>query len=296
MLIGSHISVAGGYEDALEYALSVGCECAQVFAKSPRQWKGPGLDAAAAERFEAQRRAQAFGPVFTHAAYLLNLATADDVLWERSVDALADELARGALLGASGVVTHVGSDRLREPARAAERVARAVSLAFERVRVASGPGARLLLENTAGAGDSFGSTFEQLGDVVSRAGLPASRLGVCLDTCHAHAFGLAMDSRAGWERALASIAGTMGLDRLGLVHANDCMFEAGSRRDRHAWIGDGTIGEGGFAAMFEVVSDAADLAGLCAVTEMSGEKPRKDAENLRRLAALRAGAGQGSSA
>ncbi len=145
-----------------------------------------------------------------------------------------------------------------------------------------------MLENTAGAGNSFGSTFEQLGDVIDRTGLGPGSLGICVDTCHAQAFGIRLDSHEGWERALDSIGEHVGFERLGLVHANDCMFAAGERRDRHAWIGDGTIGYPGFSAMFDVTRQRGCSDVLCAITEMPGDPPHKDAENMRRLDRLRA--------
>lgn len=289
VLIGPHISVAGGYEKALDYVLSVGGECAQIFAKSPRQWRGPAIDPDAAECFAESRKRMAFGPVFTHAAYLLNLATHDDVLWERSIDALTDELARGATLQACGVVTHVGSDSLQDPARAAGRVAEAICRAFEGC-AQQGLHARLLLENTAGTGNSFGSTFEQLGRVVDQTGLGCDSLGMCLDTCHAHAFGMPVGSEAAWESLLESLEKNLGIERLGVIHANDCMFGLGERRDRHAWIGDGTIGLEGFSAMFSVIGKSPTFARLCAVTEMPGDMPHKDEENMRRLNELRGAA------
>ena len=190
MLIGAHVSVAGGYLKALDYAESVGAECIQIFAKSPRQWRGPSVDPAAAESFVAARRHRGFGPVFTHTAYLINLATDDAELRAKSIPALADELVRGAMLGAAGVVCHVGNDPLGDPEAAAKRVAASVVEAFELAGPA-GDGARLLLENTAGAGRTFGSTFEELGASIGQTGLPAERLGVCIDTCHAFAFGMA---------------------------------------------------------------------------------------------------------
>ena len=282
MLIGAHVSVAGGYENGLEYGAQVGAECIQIFAKSPRQWVGPPIDAEKAARFVALRDERGFGPVFTHTAYLINLSTDDGVLWEKSMHALADELARGSLLGAAGVVTHIGNDPAGDPAAAAERVGEAVRRAFE---LAGGEACRtrLLLENTAGAGRSFGADFEQLAAVVSAAELPSDRLGVCIDTCHAFAFGYALDTAEGWRELVDGIAGCCGIDRLGLVHANDCLYERGSKRDRHAWIGDGHIGRAGFEAMVCVP----ELADVCACTEMPGEVPIKDAENLARLKAMR---------
>ncbi len=293
MLFGAHVSVSKGYVHALEYALSVGCECLQLFAKSPRQWRGPAIDVDAAAEFVDARRDVAFGPVYTHTAYLINLATDDAALRERSTEALADELVRGAALHAAGVVTHLGNDPGGDTAAAAQRAGRAIAAAFENAG-AAGHETRLLLENTAGAGRTFGGSFEQLSAVIDAADLAPERLGVCLDTCHGFAHGFALDTPEGWVRALDELENAIGLDRLALVHANDCLFERGSRRDRHAWIGDGFIGEAGFEAMI----CEPRLEGVSAVTEMPGQAPEKDAVNIARLRSLRerCGAGAGQSA
>ena len=283
MFIGAHISVAGGYLKALDYAESVGCECAQIFAKSPRQWHAKPIDAHAGAEFIAERMRRGFGPVFTHTAYLINAATTDPALREKSIAALADELVRGAALGAAGVVTHIGNDPAGDPAAAALRVGDVVARAFQ---LAGGDASttRLLLENTAGAGHTFGSTFEELGACIDAAGLPPESLGVCLDTCHAFAYGMPLHTEAGWREVIDGVSECCGIERLGLIHANDCLFERGSKRDRHAWIGDGFIGRDGFAAMVCVP----ELAGVCAVGEMPGEVPVKDTENIGRLKELRA--------
>lgn len=282
MRIGAHVSVAGGYLSALEYSESVGAECVQIFAKSPRQWRSKPIDPEAAAAFRAAREECGFGPLFTHTAYLINPATSDPVLREKSIEALADELVRGNLLGAAGVVTHIGNDPDADPAAAAARVGEAAVRAFE---LAGGDACttRLLLENTAGAGRTFGSDFVELGACLDAAGLPVERLGVCLDTCHAWAFGLPVDSEAGWLEVVQGIEGCCGMGRLGLIHANDCLFERGSKKDRHAWIGDGFIGTAGFSAMVCTPG----LSDVCVVTEMPGEVPMKDAENIDRLKALR---------
>lgn len=282
MLLGAHVSVSGGYLKALDYAREVGCECMQIFAKSPRQWRGPRINTEAAEQFAEARHDAGFGPLFTHTAYLINPATSNAALREKSIRALADELVRGSLLGADGVVTHIGNDPDGDPDAAAVRVGEACVRAFE---LAGGDECRtrLLLENTAGAGRTFGSNFEELGACIAAAGLPQERLGVCLDTCHAWAFGLPVDSAAGWREVVNGIGACCGIGRLGLIHANDCLFERGSRKDRHAWIGDGFIGRLGFEAMLCVP----ELACVCAVTEMPGDVPEKDIENLKRLSDLR---------
>jgi deoxyribonuclease IV len=282
MLFGAHVSVACGYLKALDYAESIGAECIQIFAKSPRQWRGPAIDPLLAEQFIAERASRGFGPVFTHTAYLINLATNNEEMRAKSIPALADELVRSAMLGAAGVVCHVGNDPLGDPDAAARRVARSILEAFESAGDA-GASARLLLENTAGAGCTFGSTFEELGACIAEAGMPSERLGVCLDTCHAFAFGMALDTAEGWQDVVDGIASECGSDRLGLLHANDCLFERGSRRDRHAWVGDGYIGTDGFRAMVCVP----ELASVPACIEVAGEVPIKDTTNIDRLKALR---------
>jgi deoxyribonuclease IV len=278
MLIGAHVSVAQGYLAALDYAQSVGAECIQIFAKSPRQWHGPRIKATAAAAFVAERKARAFGPVFTHTAYLINLGTDDPELRERSIAALADELVRAALLQADGVVTHLGNDPLGDSDAAAFRIAEAIVAAYA-IAGDAGAASRLLLENTAGAGRSFGSTFQELGACVSATGLEPDRLGMCFDTCHAFTYGMDVNTETGWRETIAQVESHVGLDRLGLIHANDCLFERGSKRDRHAWIGDGFIGEDGFRAML----CAPELRGVPACLEMPGEVPIKDATNIERL-------------
>lgn len=289
MYIGAHVGVADGYPEAVDYAARVGCECLQVFCKSPRQWHAKPLDPATARAFRERLVARAMGPVFVHTAYLINLGSTDDALWERSTDALADELRRAEVLGATAVVTHLGTCRGQDPERGARRIAEAIDRAWELARPRS---VRLLLENASGAGTTFGSTPDELGAVVQSLGV-ADRTGVCLDTCHAHAAGWDLSSPGAWSRVRAAFE-TACRARIDAVHANDSAFPAGSHRDRHAWIGDGTIGYQGFE---EIVGACAHEERTCLLTEMPGEKPEKDVENLKRLRRLRdASAGHGPSA
>lgn len=282
MLIGVHVSVAGGYLNGLTYAEGLGAECIQFFAKSPRQWRGPVPDPEVGASFSRAREASGVAAAFTHTAYLLNLSTTQPELLSRSIVALADELVRAGLLGVDGLVTHIGNAPDGDYAAAGKRTARAILAAYE-IAGDAGRGVRLLLENTAGGGSTFGCTFRQLGQVVVATGLGADQLGICLDTCHAFAYGLPLQSAEGWGSAISELAAEVGLDRIGLIHANDAKFELGSRRDRHEWIGEGFIGEEGFLAML----CASELQHVPAVMEMPGEKPVKDQVNLDRMRALR---------
>jgi deoxyribonuclease-4 len=268
---------------AVEYAASVGCETVQVFAKSPRRWEGPPTDADTGRRFTEAREAAGIATAFTHTAYLINLASADDVLWERSVAALADEITRGRLLDADGVATHLGTHPSGESDIAADRIALGIRRAFEQAAGDETSATRLLLENTAGGGTSYGRSIGAIGAVLDRCRSLRPLLGMCLDTCHAHAAGIDLGSGTAWSSVLAEVESECGPGSIRLIHANDCMFERGSSRDRHAWIGEGTMGSEAFSAMLH----RRELAGVSIVTEMPGEVPQKDQENIRRLKALR---------
>ncbi len=287
MLVGAHIGVSKGYDKAAAYAAEVGCEAVQVFAKSPQQWVGRPVDPAAAARFAAQLREQGVGAFFTHAAYLINLGSKDHGLWSRSLDALADELWRAHVLGAAGAVTHIGTaydaHDLRKSAR---RVAEAVALAIELSGVPRG-GVRVILENTAGAGTTFGRSFDELGAILADLERAGFDVGVCIDTCHAWAAGMDVSSADGWKTLLDGIDACCGKDRIAVIHANDCKFGRGKNKDRHEWIGDGKIGYSGFRAML----CEPRLAHVPAIIEMPGDPPRKDAENIARLKLLRSECG-----
>lgn len=284
MRIGAHIGVSGGWAESLLYACDVGAECVQVFAKSPRRWRSRDLPAETVARFAEARRATGIAPVLTHTAYLINLGSADDELWERSVTALADELARARLLGAESVVTHVGTAASGSYDETTARIALGVTRAFEQVE-AGGPW--LLLENTAGAGRTFGSTPAELAGILARLdGDARKRTALCLDTCHAHAAGFPLDTVQGWDELMSAYERECGIGLLRAVHANDSRFPSGSHRDRHAWIGEGTIGEAGFKLLFE----RPELAAASVIVEMPGATPEKDVVNLARLKALRDGA------
>jgi deoxyribonuclease-4 len=283
--IGAHLPVADGYPATLAYALELGCEAVQVFAKSPRMWSAPPVDADAATSFSAARAEAGIGPCVTHAAYLINLGSTDQSMWEKSVLAMTDELRRAAALAADGVVVHMGTAP-EGPDAAAIRVAEGVRRAWMTASSALGTDAPwVLLENSAGAGHSFGRDVAEVAATVAAvraSGVEA--VGACIDTCHAFAAGIDLRDADGWDALSREFDERVGLDRLRVIHANDCAGGLGERRDRHAWIGDGEIGERGFAAMFEQTR----LAHVAAIIEMPGERPVKDVENLARLRRLRA--------
>jgi deoxyribonuclease-4 len=283
--IGAHVGVSDGYAEAVAYALEVGCECIQVFAKSPRMWAGPSVDLAAASAFAAERQEAGLSPCVTHAAYLINLGSNDPDLWEKSVLALTDEVLRAALLGATAVVVHMGTapDGPQAAAlRVADGVTRASGVAASALR-ADAP--TVLLENSAGAGRSFGRSVTEIASAVAAVRAQGVEdVGVCIDTCHAFAAGIDLRDGGTWAAFADEFDGEIGLDRLRVIHANDCAGGLGEHRDRHAWIGEGSIGEAGFSAMFAEPR----VSRAVAILEMPGEKPFKDRENVARLRRLRA--------
>ncbi len=282
MRIGAHVPVADGLLAACAYASGIGCECIQVFARNPRTWVCPPRDPEEARLFRAERARLGIGPLFTHASYLINLGSDDPLLWERSWRALADELSRAALIGADGVVVHAGTSYGGVFDTPVGRVADAVARAWDLAAV-DAPAPRVVLENSSGAGRAFGHRLEDLCAAAESARVSGVPTGVCFDACHGFAAGIDVGDGSGWTRVCDVVESTLGRGGLRLVHANDCAGDLGGHRDRHAWIGDGSIGTEGFRAMFLEPR----LAGVPAILEMPGEPPEKDIVNLERLRKLR---------
>ncbi|MDT4907881.1 MAG: deoxyribonuclease [Pseudonocardiales bacterium] len=239
--IGAHVSVAGGLARALPRAEAVGAETMQVFVANSRAWAHPAEDPAGDEEF----RATCAFPVFVHAPYLINFGSPSPDTLERSTRALAFSLRRGAAIGARGVVVHAGSAVLGNRWDDAMRQVREHLLPV--LDLDHGP--QVLIEPTAGGGGALASDAASLAaylDVLDRD----ERIGVCLDTCHLHAAGHDLSTRDGFSAALRTYGRAAGRGRIGLVHVNDSRDPAGSKRDRHASIGAGTIGRDAFAALF----------------------------------------------
>ena len=243
--IGAHMSVAGGVSRAVERAVLHGCETLQIFSKNASQWRAKALDPAEAARFRALVADHAIRPVVSHASYLINPASADPVLREQSIAALADELERADTLGLDGVVLHPGACTSGTVEDALRLAAEAIARVFTS-RPAAGP--RLLLEHTAGQGRTIGHRFEQLATLLDLLkGDP--RIGICLDTCHLSAAGYDLTSDEGFAHTFEAFDRLVGFDRLDVVHANDSKKPCGSRVDRHEHIGLGCLGEATFARL-----------------------------------------------
>jgi deoxyribonuclease-4 len=277
--LGAHVSVAGGLATAFERAATLGCDTIQIFVKNANQWRARPLDDGEAAAFRAAHAAGRVGVVMAHASYLINLAATDPRLLALSVAALTDELERCGRLGVDGLVLHPGAHLGSGEAAGLDRAASSLDQAL-----AALPGlrTRVLLENTAGQGSCLGHRLEHLASL--RARLPAARrrrVGFCIDTCHAFAAGYPVADRAGWRDFVAEVTDRLGIQSLGCIHVNDSLRPCGSRRDRHAHIGEGLLGLETFARLL------AEPA-LGAVPMILETDPGKDmAEHARDLAVLR---------
>lgn len=279
--LGAHLSIAGGLDRALERGHALGCGAVQIFLRNQRQWAAPRLGADEVRAFNAARRATGIADVFAHASYLINLAAPARGGWARAVAALTDELERAEALGLRCVVIHPGSHR---GAGLEAGLARVVAALDEVTRRTAGYDVRIALENTAGAGDTIGRTFAELGALVRRARRP-ERLGVCIDTCHLFAAGYDIRRREGWTRAVAECARAVGSRRVLAFHLNDARAPLGSGLDRHEHIGAGHLG----LAPFRWLLTDPRFARIPKVLETPKEpEPEADLRNLARLRALRA--------
>ncbi len=237
MRIGVHVSIAQGLHRAFARGGEIGCTVIQIFTRNATQWHANALDTPTVERF-LQERARTRMPVLAHAPYLINPASPDAALFERSVVALREELERTELLGIGGLVVHPGAHKGSGVDAGLDRVA----LALNRV-LKDCPGYRsaILLENTAGQGTGVGHRLEHLGGIIDRSVQP-ERLGVCFDTCHAHAAGYDLTSEPAYHDLFEEFDRAIGLSRLQVLHLNDCKKGLGEKVDRHEHIGLGTMG------------------------------------------------------
>lgn len=249
MFIGAHLSSSGGIEKAVERAVAIGADAVQVFVQSPRMWRPVNHRPENIARFRELREEHLQGAV-CHASYLINVASDDPELWEKSATALAWTMAMSAKLGLDAVIFHPGSHKGAEGgAKACEqRIAAACLRALEAgaesaAEAAGGDGPWLLLENTAGTGGTIGRDGEELSGIIAAADAHP-HLGVCLDSCHWWASGVDVTDREVLDRELAELDSAIGPDRLRAIHLNDSKTPLGSNRDRHDNIGEGLIGEG----------------------------------------------------
>ncbi len=241
MLIGAHVSTGGGLQTAVQRGADLGCDAIQIFHQSPRAWRptnfGPRDHATFNEAFAASR----LSSVVIHAVYLINTATPDPVIREKSLASLRHALRLGDAIGADGVVLHAGSRKGDPPQEAIARSGEVV-----REALAESESCPVLFENTAGTQGPLGRDFPELERLVDAAG-GGERIGVCIDCCHLFASGFEILDPAGLEAVVDELDERVGLERLRCLHVNDSAVPKGGNRDKHANVGEGEMGDQGIA-------------------------------------------------
>ncbi len=262
MLIGAHVSTAGGLANAVQRGKERGCESIQIFHQSPRMWRPTKYGEADFAAFREAMDASPVEAVIIHAVYLINCATKDKELRKKSLTSLTHALRIGDGIGARGVVPHPGSQKTDPLKPSLKRASKVIAEALK--ETASCP---LLIEQTAGHKGLLARDFDQTAELIELAG-SGPRLGLCLDSCHLFVQGYDITDERRLGAVLDEADAKVGLERLGCVHVNDAAAPLGSCRDRHANIGKGEMGRRGLAAFLSEPR----FEGLPATLETPGPK------------------------
>jgi deoxyribonuclease IV len=261
MLIGAHVSPAGGPAKAIERGVEKGCDAIQIFNQNPRAWRPTVYSDEQVAAFREAMASSRVDALLIHAVYLLNAASDEKEFRDKTRASLIASLQAGDALGAHAVVLHPGSAKTGKVAPAIKRAGKVIKQAL-----AESDNCALHLENTAGAGGTLGRSFHELADVIDAAG-GSKRLGVCLDSCHLFASGFDIRTEEGLAAVLDDCVGIVGgVDRVGSLHLNDSQTPLGSNRDRHADVGEGELGRRGCA----VFLSEPRFEGLPCVLETNG--------------------------
>ncbi len=245
MWLGAHVGIADGLAEAAVEGRTIGCDCIQIFSKSPQMWAGPPIAAAAAEAFRAAVRTEGLRSTQVHHGYLANLANPKPFLLKRSRKAFLDELDRAELLGVDTLVFHPGA-HLGSGVGAGLKVL--TGSLHDALEARPNGRVRILLENAAGQGTTLCSKFEELATVLDALDRP-DRLGVNLDTCHLYAAGYDFHDATAYGALMDHVEKVLGTRRVFAFHLNDAQEKLGSRLDRHQNIGKGHIGLEGFRSL-----------------------------------------------
>jgi len=280
MKIGAHISTAGGISNAVARGQAIGCEAIQIFGSSPQTWAFKPMPGEQIELFKQLLADAGIGPVFLHAIYLINLRTPNKDNLRKGIDSLINYMGLAASIGAAGVVFHPGS----HGGQGYEAVLPQTVDAIKMVLDASPDGPCMAVENMAGMGQHIGARFEELGGILKAVNSP--RLKICLDTQHSFAAGYDLTNPAGIQAMLDELDAGPGSANVAVVHANDSKRVCGSGVDRHDNIGEGFIGEEGFAAIMSNPAFA-DVPFLLEVPGFDGNGPdRRNLDILKRIRQL----------
>lgn len=273
-LLGAHMSIVGGFTTAIHQAAAHGCPTVQLFTKAPSQWTGKPIEQEQADAFREAMTLHKVNLAVGHNSYLINLASPDDTLYERSLNALADEIHRANQLGLRYLVMHPGAHVGAGEQAGLNRIVRGLDTLRNRCPSRT----TLLLENTAGQGTCIGHRFEHLADILAQV-RDASWLGVCFDTCHAFAAGYGLSSAEEYDATMGELDRVVGLSRVQVFHINDSVKGRGSRVDRHAGLGRGQIGLEAFKLLMGD-NRFADRPFVLETPKQEGDQTDMDAINL----------------
>lgn len=282
---GAHMSTVGGHHNAAVAAGEIGFETLQLFTKNNNQWNARPLTDEQIRAFADRLSEHALTTPVAHNSYLINLASPDDVLWKKSIDAMVVELERAEALGIGDVVAHPGAHVGSGEEAGLARIASALDEVHRRTR---GLNARIDLETTAGQGSCLGHRFEHLQAILEVVAEP-ERLGICVDTCHVFAAGYSLHDEASYNATIEALDQAVGLPRVRVLHLNDSVKERGSRVDRHAGIG---LGRMGLESFRRIVTDPrfADVPMILETPKGTSETGEElDTVNLRVLRGLHDG-------
>lgn len=281
LLLGAHMSISGGVSNALDAAAAAQSNAVQVFTKNNRQWGGPPVDLADTARWHEQMPGLGIAYAVSHATYLINLASPKDDLWARSIGSQKDELKRANAYGIPHVVLHPGAHTGSGEEAGIERISAALNRIHAELPECADT--MTLLELTAGQGTTLGYSFGQLAQIIDGVE-EKSRVGVCIDTCHALAAGYDFRTAEGYEAMMDEIQQTIGLATVKCWHFNDSKFDVGSRKDRHTHIGEGFVGLDGFR---HILNDLRWTGiGMLLETPKDDDGDGNDARNLAALVGL----------
>lgn len=282
-LFGSHLSIAGGYYKAVDRAGQLGFDTVQIFTKNNNQWRAKPITDAEVEQFETSLKKNGIKKPISHDSYLINLASPDDELWNKSIDAMVVELERAHQLGIWHVVAHPGSHVGTGEAEGIKRIINGLNIVFERTKYIL---TSVCLETTAGQGTNLGYHFRHLGAIIKGCG-SIDRLTACIDTCHVFAAGYYFATKDQYEVMMEDFDQHVGINRLVAWHLNDSKKELGSRVDRHEHIGKGCIGLEPFRAIVNDIRMAKIPMYLETAKEVDPESGREwDEINLETLKSL----------
>ncbi len=277
MRLGVHVSIAGKIYEAVDRAKALNCECMQIFSRNPRGWQATKLDKADVEEFKKRRKEAGITPLVVHIPYLINLASPEDRLYEKSIQAYLEDIRRADLLSAEYFVTHLGSHKGKGRDLGIDRFARALDKIIKELK----PKVKILLENTSGSGNWLGGDFEDIAEIMTKSH-QKDKLGLCFDTCHAYAAGYDIKNKKGLDETLKKIDKLIGINKLKLIHINDSKGDLGSHLDRHQHIGKGKIGRDGF----RLILHHPKLRDLPYVLETPKEDIKSDPMNLKTVRSI----------